>query len=113
MKKKILAFTLAIMAKSAFAFDATSKTISSLAVEVVFSTAISSVTSEISSFAVSDLQKKEARRIQAEVQDYNQTGAITLFLGEKISILQNIDSSLSNDESVDVLVAASEFILSH
>lgn len=111
MKKIILALTLVVMAQSTFAFDATSKIVGSLAVEVVFSTAITSVTSEISSFSMSDAKRKEAQKILVEIQDYNQTGHITLFLGEKISIIKSIDASLSNDDSVDVLIAVSEFIL--
>lgn len=112
MKKMVLAVTLMVMAQSTFAFEATSKTVASLAVEVVFSTAITSVTSEISVFASSDAQKRrEARKIQAEVQDYNQSGYISLFLGEKISLVKTIDNTLSDNESVDVLVEASELIL--
>ncbi len=113
MKKMVLALTFLVMAQSTFALEATSKTTVSLAVEVVYSTAITSVTSEISVFSTSDAQRKEARKILADIQDYNQSGYITLFLGEKIAIVKNIDSSLSDDESVDVLLEASEFILSH
>ena len=66
MKKIILALTLVVMAQSTFAFDATSKIVGSLAVEVVFSTAITSVTSEISSFSMSDAKRKEAQKILVE-----------------------------------------------
>lgn len=113
MKKVVLALALMVMAQSTFAFEATFKTTASLAVEVVFSTAITSVTSEISFFSISEQHRKEARKIIAEAQDYNQSGYITLFLGEKIAIIKSIDSSLSDDESVDLLLDASEIILSN
>lgn len=113
MKKMVLAAALMVMAQSTLALEASSKTTASIAVEVVFSTAITSVTSEISVFSTSDVQRKDARKILADVQDYNQTGYITLFLGEKIAIIKDIDPSLSNDESVDVLLEASEFILAN
>jgi len=112
MKKMVLALTLMVVAQSTFALEASSKTTASIAVEVVFSTAITSVTSEISVFSISEARRKEARKILADVQDYNQTGHISLFLEEKISIVKNIDNSLSNDESVDVLLSAAEIILS-
>lgn len=111
MKKTILTLILMSMAQSTFAIDTTSKTVVSLAVEVVFSTAITTGSSDILSFSASEARKLEARKVQAEVQDYSQTGHITIFLGEKISILQSMDSSLSLDESVDALLAASELIL--
>lgn len=111
MKKYILVFILVIMAQSTFAIEPTSQTIGSVTREALYSTAITSVTSEISSFSLLDVQKQEAQKIQSEVQDYNQTGEISLFLGEKMSIINQIDPTLSNDEIVDVLLETSEVIL--
>lgn len=112
MSKKILTLALLAMTHSTFAFEASSQLVISSVQEVMFSTAITSITSEVSSYSVSDAQKREALKIQAEVQEYNQTGYITLFLSEKIAIVKDIDSSLSIDESVDVLIAVTESILS-
>ena len=113
MKKMILALILAVMAQSTFALEATSKTVVSSVVELAFSVAITSVTSEIAISSVSNTHKKEALKIIAEVQDYNQTNYISFFLAEKISIVKSIDPLLSNDESVDILLSASELILSN
>lgn len=113
MKKMILALSLMAMAQSTLAIEATSKTVVSSFVELAYSVAITSVTSEISISSVSDAHKTEALKILAEVQAYNQTGHISIFLGEKISIVKSIDQTLSDDESVDVILAASELILSN
>ena len=112
MKKLLLLLTMIIMAQSTYAFETTVKTVSSVAVEVVFSTAIISGTSEISLFSISQAKNKEAQRIVLEVQDYIQTGHINLFLGQKLSIIQDLDKTLSTDEAIDVLINASELILS-
>ena len=112
MKNLIVIFIAAFIAQKSFAFDTTYKTTVSLAVEVVFSTAIISGTSEISLYSISDAQKVEALKIQSEVQDYFQSGHINLFIGEKISSIKEINSKLSDDESIDILLAASEVILS-
>ena len=112
MKNFIVLFIMAFISQKSFAFDTTYKTTVSLAVEVVFSSAIISGTSEISLFSITDAQKLEALKIQSEVQDYFQSGNISLFLNEKISNINEINSNLSEDESIDSLLAASEFVLS-
>lgn len=112
MKKIVLTAALLIMAHSTFAFDTSSKTLVSISGEIFFSTAITSVGSEASSFSTSDVQKAEARKFLSEIQEYNQMGSITTFVAEKITILHSLDNSLSVDESIDVLIEAAEIILS-
>ena len=112
MKKIVLTLIVAFISQASFAIDTTYKTTVSLAAEVVFSTAIIFGTSEISLYSLSEVQKIEALKIQTEVQDYFQSGHINLFLGEKISIIQEIDPNLSKDELIDILLDASEVILS-
>lgn len=111
MKKMILSMALLAIANSAFAFEATTKTLASATVESIFSTAMSSITLEISSFSTIEAQKVEARKILKDIQEYNQTSAMTLFVAGKISIIQNLDQSLSIEESVDVLIEVCETIL--
>ena len=111
MYKILLALSMVVSTQSAFAIKATAQTFGSLAQESLYSTAMTSVTSEISSYSLSETRKKDALKIQTEVQVYNQTGEITSFLGEKMSIINKLDSTLSDDEIVDVLLAASELIL--
>lgn len=111
MKKIVLAAALLTIAHSTFAFDATSKTMASVSGEIFFTTAITSVGSEASSFSTSDVQKAEARKILNDIQEYNQTGSITAYIAEKIAIVHSIDKELSIDESVDLLIIVSESIL--
>lgn len=99
------------LSHSTFAIDATSETSASLSAEIIFSTAITSVTSEISSFSSLEAQKASARKVLREIQEYNQTGSMTAFVAEKIAVIHTLDNTLSVDESVDVLIEASEFIL--
>ena len=111
--KKLLTLALFIaFAHPAFTYEASGKGALSVSEEIFFSTAISSITSEISTFSASDLQKQEARKIQQEVQDYNQSGLITHYLSEKIAVIHSLDHTLSSDEAVDVLIEIAERILS-
>lgn len=111
MKKIVLATALLTMAHMTFAFDATSETMASISGEIFFTTAITSVGSEASSFSTSDVQKAEARKVLNDIQEYNQSGAMTSLVAEKIAIIHSLNKDLSVDESVDLLIEASEFIL--
>lgn len=111
MKKIVLTTALLILSHTTFAFEASSKTLASTSAEILFTTAVTLVGSEASSFSTSKAQKTEARKVLAEIQEYNQTGSMTAFIAEKVAIIQSLDSNLSIDESVDVLIEASEMIL--
>lgn len=111
MKKLMILVALLVNIQSAFSFEATAKTMASVSVEIIFSTAISSITFEISSFSTIQSQKIEAQKVLREVQEYNQSGVVTNLVASKISIIQTLDDSLSIDESIDVLIHASEIIL--
>jgi len=52
-----------------------------------------------------------AKQIQNDVQDFNQTGEASPFLAERIAFVQTVNADLSEQESVDVLLAASEIVL--
>jgi hypothetical protein len=111
MNKIVLAAALLTMAHTAFAFDATSETMASISEEIFFTTAITSVGSEATSFSTSEAKKAEARKILNDIQEYNLTGSITALIAEKIAIVHSLDKDLSVDESVDFLIEASEAIL--
>ncbi len=113
MKKTILTAALLVISQSTFAFEATSKTMASASMEIFFSTAISAVTSEISSFSASEAKKNDARKILREVEEYNQTGSMTTFIAAKINIIHSLDNTLSVDESIDVLIEISESVLAN
>lgn len=111
MKSFLTLATLCTLISPTFAYEASGKGAISISEEIFFSTAISSITSEISSFSASDLQKQEARKIQQEVQDYNHSGLVSNYLAEKIAVIHSLDNTLSLDEAVDVLIEVSEKIL--
>lgn len=113
MKKTILMAAFLAFSQTTFAFEATSKTAASASMEIFFSTAISAVTSEISSFSASEAKKNDAKKILREVEEYNQTGSMTSFIAEKIKIIHSIDKSLSVDDSIDVLIEISEITLAN
>lgn len=56
-------------------------------------------------------RKAVAKQIQNDVQDYNQTGEASVFLAEKIAMVQSENSEMSEQDSVDVLLLASDLLL--
>ncbi len=113
MKKLlILAFT-TILSTNTFALDIATNSLAYTLAETIYSAAVGVATSEASSLVTSaGQQKAEALKIQNEAQNYYQSGIASLYLESKIQIAKNLDSSLSDEESVDLLVEASQIILS-
>lgn len=111
MNKIVLTAALLTMTHMAFAFDATSETMASISEEIFFTTAITSVGSQATSFSTLEAQKVEARKILNDIQVYNLTGSVTAFIADKIAIIHSLDKDLSIDESVDFLIEASQAIL--
>lgn len=58
-------------------------------------------------------RRKEATIIQNDIQDYAQNSTMSLYLAEKIQMVQAINSELSEQDSIDALILATESILSH
>ena len=112
MKKLIIALAVTALSQASFASEQTTQALGYTVAEIIATTAVTFVTSEAGTFSTSEA-KKEAQKIQVEVQEYNQTGSISNYLGDKIKIVSTLDDTLSTDESVDVLLAASEIILSN
>ena len=54
---------------------------------------------------------KEAAQVVADTQDYLQSGELSAFLAEKIKFIQVEDKSVSEQEALDALNAASLEIL--
>ncbi len=55
--------------------------------------------------------KVAAVQIQNDIVEYTQTGVVSAYLAEKISIVNSVNPDLSEQEAVDVLVEATEIIL--
>jgi hypothetical protein len=60
---------------------------------------------------VSSDRNAYAKQIQNDAQDYNQVGYVSPMLAERIAFVQSVNPELSEQESVDVLLIASESIL--
>nr|BDT28330.1 hypothetical protein BHI3_17960 [Bacteriovorax sp. HI3] len=111
MKKLMVALSIAAMSQASFAFDATSQVTAITAAEIILSTAVTVATSEAASISTSEGQKREAQKVLMEVQEYYQSGSVSVYLENKIEALKSLDESLSVDESVDLLTEASQLIL--
>lgn len=114
MKKIVIASFIAIMATSTFAADFAAQSVENSIAQTVaiivadFTEATSIATSEETSNAH---RKEEAQRIQNDVQAYSQSGFLSVYLAEKVNMVNAIDADLSQEESIDVLVLASNRIL--
>ena len=115
MKKLIIASIITVLATSAFAsksvFEETVKESVAETVAIIlvdFTEALSIATSKD---YPNTRRKSEALRIQNDVQQYSQSGITSVFLDEKIRMVKAINGDLSLEESIDVLILASNEIL--
>lgn len=112
MKKLLILALTTIISSNTYAIDIATNSLAYTLAQTIYSAAIGVATSEVSSLATSDTQQKEeAIRIQNEAQNYYQSGIASLYLESKIQMAKNLDSSLSEEESVDLLVEASHIVL--
>lgn len=111
MKKLFILAFATILSSNTYAVDLTTNTLAYTLANSLYTTAMGVATSEATSIALSKNQKAEALRVQNEAQNYYQTGIASLYLNSKIQIAQELNSSLSEEESVDLLVEASQIIL--
>ena len=56
-------------------------------------------------------RKEEATRIQYDLQEYNQSGVMSLYLADKINMVNLLNSDLSEADAIDALVIATDMIL--
>lgn len=95
-----------------FALEAGTNALAYTLAETIYTAALGVATTEATSLAVSSKnQKAEAQRIQNEAQLYLQSGKTSLFLESKIQLAKELDSTLSDDDAVDLLIEASRIIL--
>ncbi len=60
---------------------------------------------------VTSYRNYAAKKIQNDIQEYNLTGTMSEFLAERIALVQSVNNQLSEQESIDVLVLATDSIL--
>jgi ABC-type transporter MlaC component len=110
MKNLMLITALLVMSQASMAFQATSQTLAYTAAEIIVTTAVTVASSEVSTLA-SQLKKQEAQKIERDAQDYILNGSLSPYLEGKIAAVKTLDASLSDNESVDVLLEATKIIL--
>lgn len=109
MKKLIILASL-ILSTQTFASATTSNLLAYTLAEAIYTTAIPIGTTGALSASSKEAQK-EAVQLKSDVQEYYQSGFLCASLQSKIAVAQEIDSSLSLDESLDALVDAANLIL--
>ena len=109
MKMLIVALVVSLSASAAKATDWGDFTVKISVGQTI--AAVVQQTLNASSNVTSNRNNKIAEQIQNDVQDYNQSGEVSAFLAQQIAMVQSINAELSEQESVDVLVAASDLIL--
>jgi hypothetical protein len=108
--KKLIIITLLTLSAQSFASYTVSNLLAYTIAEAIYSTALPVATSGATT-AMTEAQKQEALQVQNDVQEFNQSGVMSISLMNKIEIAKQIDASLSLNESLDALVAASNIVL--
>ncbi len=113
MKKLVLVLALSLSTTFASAGEFSAQTLADSTVQTVARVVAGMIlaSSQASTVATVEQRKIEAQMVQNDIQDYAQTGAISVYLASKIEIVRSVNAELSVDESIDVLVAATESIL--
>jgi hypothetical protein len=112
MKKLLILAFASIMSSNSYSLDIGTNALAYTLAQTIYTGALTVATSEASSISVSKRnQKAEALRIQKEAQEYFQTGETSIYLESKIELAKELNSNLSVNESVDLLLAAANIIL--
>ncbi|MBP9680672.1 MAG: hypothetical protein KBD76_04665 [Bacteriovorax sp.] len=113
MKKLlVLAFASIFSTSHSFALDKVTNSLAYGLAQSLYVSALGVASSQVTSLALtSKNQKAEAERIQNEAQEYYLKEKVSLFLESRIQLAKELDSSLTEKESVDLLVEASHIIL--
>ena len=110
--KSIALFALLTLSTQTFASFTIANTVAYTIAEAIYTTAIP-VVSTGATTAASEGKQKEAFEIKVDIQEYYQSGTISPALKSQINIAQNIDASLSLEETLDALTDAANLILNN
>lgn len=107
MKAWLLALTISLASTSAFAnfVDYTLQVTTGQAIGITVANILNA-----SSQATTN-NKIVAVKIQNDIAEYAQTGTISAYLADKVSIVTNLNSDLSEQDAIDVLIEASDLML--
>ncbi|MBC7538284.1 MAG: hypothetical protein H7281_05660 [Bacteriovorax sp.] len=112
MKKLLILVFASVLSSNTYALDIGTNALAYTLAQTIFSGALTVATTEAGTISVTKKQQKaEALRIQREAQDYFQKGVASIYLESKIEMTKELDSKLSDSESVDLLLEASQIIL--
>lgn len=112
MKKLIIMAFATILSSNTYAVDVVTNGLAYTLANTLYTSALGIATTEATSLAIfSKDQRTEALKIQNDAQNYYQSGIASLYLQSKIQVARDLDSSLSDDESVDLLIEATQIIL--
>jgi hypothetical protein len=115
MKKIIIASAITLMSASASSSDFVIQALRDStvqAVAIVLAGYIQKASVATSHATTNARNKEEAVKIQNEVQEYGISGDMSIYLAEKVEMVKSIDANLSEEECIDVLVLASDKLLS-
>ncbi|AUN97412.1 hypothetical protein C0V70_04665 [Bacteriovorax stolpii] len=113
MKKTIVIAALSLSTTLASAATFSEQTLANSTIQTVANVVANMIviSSQASSIATTENRKMEAQMIQNDIQDYAVNGTISVYLASKIEMVKSVNAELSTEESIDVLILASESIL--
>lgn len=112
MKKLIIFAIASLLSSNTHALEASTDALAYTLAQTIYTAAVGMASTEAISISTTHgSQKAEALRIQNEAQNYYQNGVASIYLESKIQIAQELNNSLSEEESVDLLLQASSIIL--
>jgi hypothetical protein len=108
--KKLIVLAALLATTQSFATMSVSNLFAYTIAEAIYSAAIPLASTGVTSAASQD-RRKEAYKVQNDIQNYFQSGEISSLLQDKIQITQDIDNTLSTEESVDAISKATDLVL--
>lgn len=112
MKKLLVLAFASILSSNTYSLEFGTNTLAFTLADTIYATALTGATTEASGRALTKKEKKAlALRIQKEAQDFFQTGIPSIYLESNIKIAKELDTTLSEEESVDLLIEASNILM--
>lgn len=113
MKLIIITFILATLSTATQAQNLSAQTLQDSSVQTVAYVIADMIglSSRASSVATTESRKLEAKIIQNDIQNYDLNGHISVYLSEKIIMVNSINPELSEQETIEVLILATDSIL--
>lgn len=113
MKKMLILALTTLLSANAYSLESSTNTVAFTLAQTVYTGALGLIVSRDASRLGSSKESKklEALQMQEDVQDYLQTGRLSIYLQSKLEIVKDLDATLSMGESIDLLIESSNIIL--